>query len=270
MDKLANFPKDTTLAMYGSDHTKELFLEMERLHYNISTRNTCEDENEEDVVTRCQSMDDWAELLTKHPEYGLIQQNGNCMPYYQQYSVAHRSDCSSSSCRSETDSYRAGFDIDTCGPPGFRVWDVNDNTNASSSQLQHLHRGKAAIGLKTYMHTPVADNLFIQRIESVNMRNVDVAIVEMGSPWSVRGRLNTPNMSLPTNMTQREEIEYYVNFVHEVAFPETLVIWIATCGCDKSRKDGGDIKGGKDIKIRDYCARRSIRSCLLVMDVRVQ
>jgi hypothetical protein len=170
------------------------------------------------------------------------------MPYYQQYSVAHRSDCSSSSCRSETDSYRAGFDIDTCGPPGFRVWDVNDNTNASSSQLQHLHRGKAAIGLKTYMHTPVADNLFIQRIEAVNMRNVDVAIVEMGSPWSVRGRLNTPNMSLPTNMTQREEIEYYVNFVHEVAFPETLVIWIATCGCDKSRKDGGDIKGGKDIK----------------------
>ena len=33
------------------------------------------------------------------------------------------------------------------------------------------------------------------------------------------------------SMTRMEEIKYYVDFVHDVAFPNTLVIWIATCGC---------------------------------------
>ena len=242
MDKSTNYSNNIMLAMYGSSYTRVIFLELERLHYNISTRNTCEEyENEEQLPSGCQSMETWDNLLIKHPEYGLIQRNGNCMPHYQQYSVAHRSDCSSPSCTNLN--FLAGFDIDTCGPPGFRVWDVNNNTNATLPHMQNLQRGKAAIGFKNYMHTPEADNLFIQRIEAVNMRTVDVAIVEMGSPWSARGQLNTPNKSLPTNMTLREEIEYYVNFVHDVAFPETLVIWIATCGCNikEDRKGGGDI-----------------------------
>lgn len=32
-------------------------------------------------------------------------------------------------------------------------------------------------------------------------------------------------------MTTVGEIEYYIKFVHDVAFPNTLVLWIATCGC---------------------------------------
>jgi hypothetical protein len=38
----SNFPNATRLVMYGSSYTRELFLEMERLHYNISTRNVCD------------------------------------------------------------------------------------------------------------------------------------------------------------------------------------------------------------------------------------
>jgi hypothetical protein len=89
------------------------------------------------------------------------------------------------------------------------------------------------------LDTPPSDNLFIERIRSVDLGIVDVAIVEMGYPWGSRGTQNTPNSSLPMNMTRMEEIKYYVDFVHDVAFPNTLVIWIATCGCTGNAEEDG-------------------------------
>ena len=35
------FPNTTRVAMYGTSYVRKLFLEMERLHYNMSGRGVC-------------------------------------------------------------------------------------------------------------------------------------------------------------------------------------------------------------------------------------
>ena len=96
-----------------------------------------------------------------------------------------------------------GVDIDICGPPGFRVRpnnndiggseietgseiDIENNNDDGSTIFEETHhsalKGKVAIGSKTFIHTPPGDNLFIERIRSVDLGIVDVAIVEMGKP----------------------------------------------------------------------------------------
>lgn len=257
-----NFPNATRLVMYGSSYTRELFLEMERLHYNISTRNVC-DNLGWGVNTKCLYAKEWKDF-TSTEEYIPIRQNGDCMPYYHQHSLGSRSKCSESPCKSfqvHPAPFGEGVDIDICGPPGFRVLrpnnndigeseietgneiDMENNNDDGSTIFKETHRsalkGKVAIGFKTFIHTPPSDNLFIERIRSVDLGIVDVAIVEMGYPWGPRGTRNTPNSSLPMNMTRMEEIKYYVDFVHDVAFPNTLVIWIATCGCTGNAKEDG-------------------------------
>ena len=32
--------------------------------------------------------------------------------------------------------------------------------------------------------------------------------------------------------TEEEEVQYYVHWIHAVAFPSRLVLWIAACGCE--------------------------------------
>lgn len=243
------FPNATRLAIYGSSYTRELFLDMERVHYNISKRNICDNLGWE-ANKKCLNAEEWKDLSSTK-EYIPIRQNGDCMPYYHQHSLGSRSVCSKSPCNSTVHPapFGEGVDIDICGPPGFRVMpnnnaigeiEIENNIEDRSTTFEERHhsatlKGNVAIGFKTFIHTPPGDNLFIERIRSVGLGTVDVAIVEMGYPWGPRGNRNTPNSSLPINMTTAEEIEYYVDFVHDVAFPNTLVIWIATCGCD--RKD---------------------------------
>jgi len=249
--KPTTFPNATRLVLYGSSYTRELFLEMERLHYNISTRTVCDNLGWE-VNRQCQSAEEWNDFSSTK-EYIPIQQNGDCMPYYHQHSLGSRSKCSEPPCNSRVHPapFYEGVDIEICGPPGFRVIpntntsgeietkNNNDDGSATFKETPHsvTPKGNVAIGFKTYIHTPYSDDLFIERIRSVGLGTVDVAIVEMGYPWGPRGNRNTPNSSLPINMTTTEEIDYYVDFIHDVAFPDTLVIWIATCGCGRTRND---------------------------------
>lgn len=211
-----SFPKSTTVAMYGSSYTREIFLEMERLHYNISTYNTCNNLSWSRGYKVCHTSHQWAEVINQDP----ILYNSNCMPISNQLSLGSRSECSSHHhpCNDFTypAPYGEGINLDICGPPGFRS-DKNLST---------------VVGFKTFIHTPALENLFLERISNVGMRNVDVAIVEMGYPWGARGD-RAFNMSLPINMTLQDEISYYVHWVHEIAFPETIIIWVATCGCTK-------------------------------------
>jgi len=232
---------------------------MERLHYNISTRNVCDNLGWE-VNKKCLYAEEWKDFSSTK-EYIPIRQNGDCMPYYHEHSLASRSQCSESPCDSfkgHPTPFGEGVDIDICGPPGFRVMpnnndigeseskietgseiDIENNNDDGSTIFEETHhsatlKGKVAIGFKTFIHTPPGDNLFIERIRSVDLGTVDVAIVEMGYPWGPRRKRKPPNSSLPINMTIMEEIKYYVDFVHDVAFPNTLVVWIATCGCTET------------------------------------
>ena len=201
------FPNATRLVMYGSSYTRELFLEMERLHYNISTRNVCDNLGWE-VNKKCLYAEEWKDF-TSTEEYIPIRQNGDCMPYYHQHSLGSRSKCSESPCNSMVHPapFGEGVDIDICGPPSFRVRpnnndiggseieseietgseiDIENNNDDGSTIFEETHhsalKGKVAIGFKTFIHTPPSDNLFIERIRSVDLGIVDVAIVEMGYP----------------------------------------------------------------------------------------
>ena len=42
------------------------------------------------------------------------------------------------------------------------------------------------------------------------------------------------------NATLADDVRYYVDWVHEVAFPETAVVWIVSCSC------GDEIAAGID------------------------
>ena len=83
-----------------------------------------------------------------------------------------------------------------------------------------------AIGFKTYIYTPEADNLLLDRLSNANLRYFKAVVVEAGFPWGARGnRQPLPGSmsgTLPT-MRVEEEISYYIDWVH-TSFPETPII----------------------------------------------
>ena len=218
------FPNVTSIAMYGSSYTRELLLEMERLHFNISKRATCNNKQWNPQRPECHTSEEWEVIASNEP----IQLNSDCIPFHKQFSLGSRSSCSTAPCNANFwPPQREGIDLITCGPPGFRVVHTT-----SSSDDRTRGPPSVVIGFKTFIHTPPLENLFLQRLASANLTDVDVAIVEMGYPWGARGRRSDDDGRLLPNMTQQEEIQYYVDWVHEVAFPDVLVVWVATCGCD--------------------------------------
>jgi hypothetical protein len=213
------------MAMYGTSHLRELYLEMERLHFRISTRNVCNVTTPGGVsqnanTNKCHTSEEWA-LKSASPQL-LPEDNGTCLPYPILYAVGSRSICNVPKCIDVWPPLFEGVDLEKCGPPGFRF----------ANEL--LPTTRFAIGFKTFIHTPPLDSLFLRRLAHGQMSKVHVAIVEMGSPWGARGPRNTPSGLLPRTLTLQEEAQYYVKWVHEQAFPNTLVLWIPACGCHPS------------------------------------
>ena len=64
--------------------------------------------------------------------------------------------------------------------------------------------------------------------------NDTVAIVELGTTWGSRGRRQpvTRRAARLPELTPQQEVEYYVHWVHAVAFPGRLVLWISACDCE--------------------------------------
>jgi hypothetical protein len=111
--------------------------------------------------------------------------------------------------------YLQGVDLEACGPPGYRVVGELSET--------------VAIGFKTYIHTPRAEALFLERLSRDGLRHPDVVFVDCGV-WGPRGRLgfneqdgpDAYDYMLPSHV---EEVEYFVSWVH-THFAESLVVWI--------------------------------------------
>jgi len=233
--KTTSFPDHLQIVFYGSSFTRSLFLDMERLHFNISTRKVCDNLSFQDHTEACHTSEEWASQEVQK-QYSPLQKNGDCLPWHLKYSLGSRAKCTEKPCAHVATfqaTFPEGVDIETCGPPGFRLLpELQEEMQKFDSGTHHSQR-KVGIGFKTYIHTPPTDNLLLERLKKVGLEKPDVAIVEMGSPWGPRGERNTLDGSLPV-MSQQEEIEYYVNFVHTVAFPDIPVVWVATCGCNGS------------------------------------
>ena len=93
------------------------------------------------------------------------------------------------------------------------------------------------------LHTPDADELFLTRLKQVGMRglNDSIVLVELGTTWGTRGRRQPSTRGSPhlPDLREDEEVRYFVHWVHTVAFPNRLVLWITACGCDQRLRHRG-------------------------------
>lgn len=103
-----------------------------------------------------------------------------------------------------------GVDLYNCGVPGKRmVPELGANV---------------AIGFKTFLHTPVADDLFVDWLErnKTGLRHPKVIITDVGV-WGPRGERVFE--SLNYTLTLDEEIDHNLQWLRK-AFPDTVVIFI--------------------------------------------
>ncbi|OLP89801.1 hypothetical protein AK812_SmicGene28688 [Symbiodinium microadriaticum] len=225
---------------YGSSFLRELYLEQERLHHGISSRAECDlppeakprllsseigDDLAKPLCRLCRAQ--WHEMDGRYP----AQENASCLPAQFAPTLGSMSSCRFSDrawqkqCRSWDG--LEGIDLDLCGPPGFRT----------SPDLN------LAIGFKTMLHTPDADQLFLTRLKQVGMSglNDSIVLVELGSTWGTRGRRQPSTRGSPhlPDLREDEEVRYFVHWVHTVAFPNRLVLWMPACGCEQRLKHRG-------------------------------
>jgi hypothetical protein len=208
-------------AWYGSSFLRELYLELERLQHGILTRLDCAMHpgplrNVYPPLCRL-SPEGWHAMDAKYP----ARDGAKCLPLQYSQSLGSMSAChfGNSLWQQKCQSWMGleGIDLNLCGPPGFRL----------NAQMQ------LAIGFKTVLHSPRMDELFLKRLEEAKMRSADIAIVELGTAWGPRGTRQPTGegeLQLPS-LTVEEEIHYYVHWVHAVAFPNRLVLWLSACGC---------------------------------------
>jgi hypothetical protein len=76
---------------------------------------------------------------------------------------------------------RYGVDLAACGEPGFRLVPELDGSGSPSAASSRV-----AVGFKTYMHTPDAEDVLLRKLAASGLREPDVLIVEAGSPWGLR------------------------------------------------------------------------------------
>ena len=100
--------------------------------------------------------------------------------------------------------YLDGVDLKSCGPPGYRI-------------VEELS-GTFAFGFTTYIHTPLAEALFLERLSQDGLRHPDTVIVDCGI-WGPRGRTGTnesdgANVYDYTVPSFTEEVNYFVSWVH--------------------------------------------------------
>jgi hypothetical protein len=86
-----------------------------------------------------------------------------------------------------------------------------------------------AVGFKTFLHTPEADQIFLDWLEEVELRHPDVLIADVGI-WGPRGTKTTE--SLRYDMTLTDEIDYYIHWLRD-SFPNTKLVLVKG-GSDRS------------------------------------
>ena len=101
-----------------------------------------------------------------------------------------------------------GVDLDACGLPGKRL-------------VPELGKN-IAIGFKTFLHTPAADQVFVDWLQDVDLRHPQVLIADVGI-WGTRGHKTTETLNYI--LTPEEEIQYYINWLCET-FPTTKLVLV--------------------------------------------
>jgi hypothetical protein len=115
---------------------------------------------------------------------------------------------------------RRGIDLEACGEPGKRlVPELSSGDNSSN----------VAIGFKTFLHTPDADDVFLEFLTANNLRHPTVLIVDVGI-WGNRGPKTSdrhnPRFSRTHGVLQpKGEVEYYLQWISS-NFPQTNIVYV--------------------------------------------
>jgi hypothetical protein len=106
-------------------------------------------------------------------------------------------------------------DLVQCGPPGYRV-------------VRELS-ATVALGMKGYLHTPIADSLFLERLERDGLRHPEVLVVDVGV-WGPRGYMGLDEGVYTTALNMVDEVHYFVKWVRS-HFARSVVVWVfGYCG----------------------------------------
>jgi hypothetical protein len=103
-----------------------------------------------------------------------------------------------------------GIDLDACGYPGKRV-------------VPELGQG-VAIGFKTFIHTPQADQVFVDFLNENNLRHPDVLVIDIGI-WGGRDNKTGGIITDEQPMTQDQELDYYFEWL-QTTFPRSKKVII--------------------------------------------
>ena len=102
-----------------------------------------------------------------------------------------------------------GVNLVHCGPPGKRlVPELGDNI---------------AIGFKTLLHTPQAEDFFVDFLTRTNLRNPSILVVDVGI-WGPRGNKTLPG-TLDTVLSPTEELVYYLDWI-QATFLISKIVYI--------------------------------------------
>lgn len=106
---------------------------------------------------------------------------------------------------------KLGVDLPACGLPGRR-------------RILELGHDDVAIGFKTFLHTPDADEQFLHFLKATSPRlgRPQIVVVDVGI-WGPRGDKmgGTANYT----MTPQEEMDYYLHWI-EYAFSTSIILYI--------------------------------------------
>ena len=109
-----------------------------------------------------------------------------------------------------------GIDLKGCGLPRTRT----------VPELYNGDKAKVAIGFKTFLHTPDAEQAFVDFLSENDLRHPTVLVVDMGI-WGTRGSrmagADYPNTQKA--LKPEEEVDYYFNWI-ETTFPTSKVVYV--------------------------------------------
>jgi hypothetical protein len=114
---------------------------------------------------------------------------------------------------------KMGVDMENCGSLDKRIVPELSPNDASDPPT-------VAIGFKTFLHTPDAEQEFVEFLSLHGLRHPTVLVVDVGI-WGPRGQRtwsnsNTTHHMIPSNNT---EVDYYLDWI-TTAFPMTHVAYV--------------------------------------------
>jgi len=173
----------TTVVLYGSSHIRELYFAFLRLQRGLSFQGHIE--------PHIRAFSSGDVVVVANPKMSC---DPNGTGFHDGY---------------------YGVDLESCGLPHKRIIPEFGQQGVPNNS-SHL----AAIGFKTFFHTPDADQIFVKYLDNQGLRYPNVVITDVGV-WGPRG--NRMGGSANVEMEPEEELQYNLDWLIHT-FPTSKIV----------------------------------------------